>query len=766
MIELLIDGVSCDVSGESTILLNYSDERLSDLDEMSDGEEVSVTVPSSATNDAIFGDDGTIHAPRRFNDTQHTAQVWCEGEMLLTGEVYLQSVEWDGVKMQYSLLIKTQRALWAAAAAESTFNEFAVELSMYLAKSTIKAQWESDDPVKFVAVRRDTYEAEQSAVSNEVVREIVALEDYHPFLSVEAMMNSIFESTGYRVESEFMESDHFKSLYMSGSYGSSTNSTETKNAMDFYVKRSDDCTVSGDYRGRVYMSPYYGANTVGMVVDADTINSDSECFSYSGCFQTYEIVPTFIPTVQVYVGFEVRLCYITPYKIQSRELLQAYNSIHLCVGHDYELDVVNNFEDKRGSLTTNFSYMLCIFDFDESTDDIDMFFRMDSGELQYYGLITDRVTYFSSPSSSFSEVVLVSYPSGGGQEELTKDWAIYNGYVQETGSTEIDVTLKITPTQISPSSPKKFDEIYIDCGEEGWEFTLLKETSIAPYFAKHPGVNSLLSFADVAQHDKFQSSLVESIAHMYNLRFWTDDLNKVVYIEPNDDIWDRTKEWDWSDKIDREEPIEITDLAEEVYRTRKWGYRDGDGVTARGDGDIPADDEFGFWSAEVDSYIAKEGSESLLSELYSPTQNDDEGLLQVGDRDDLDNVNSFDFTPRIVRREGQLLYENGYMPYMAFYQPDIGVSLCFEDRGGVTGLNSYYAEQIALEGRGRVVSLRLNLTPFDVANLFVKCDVAPNITSTFLFDLGGDMARCRLKEIVEYDPLAQGATLCRFVVVD
>ncbi len=765
MIELLIDGIGCDVSSDSTILLSYDWQRLEDLDEMSDGESVSVVIPSSEVNDEIFGGDGWIHAPQRFNEQEHTAEVWCEGEQLFVGAAYLQEVVWSGSQMQYSVLIKAQRALWATLASESTFNEFAVELDMQLAKVRIKEQWTSDDPVRFVAVLRDSYEAVQSAVSNELVREIVSLEDYHPFLSVDAMMRSVFESAGYTLQSEFMDSDYFKSLYMSGSYGSSTNSTETKNAMDFYVKRSDDCTVSGDYRGRVYLTPYYAANSVGMVVDPDTVNTDNECYSYSGCFQTYGIVPAFVPTVQVYVGFEVRLCYITPYKILSRELLTAYSSVHLCVGHDYDLDIVNNFEDKKGALSTSFSYMLCIFEFDESTDDIDMYFRMADGSLTYSSSITSRVTYFSTPSTAVSEVVLMFNLSNGTQEELVKDWAVYNGYVTETGSTEVDVTLKITPTLISPTSPKKFDEMYIDCGEAEWEFTLLEATSITPYFAKHPGVNAYLTFADIAQHDKFQSSLVESIAHMYNLRFWTDDLNKVVYVEPYDDIWDNTKVWDWSDKIDRDSSIEISDVAEDLYRTRKWGYRDGDGVTTRGDGDIPSDAEFGFWSAEVNSYIAKEGTESLLSPLYSPTQCADSGLLQVGDRDDLDNVNSFDFTPRIVRNGGALLYEGASMPYMAFYQPDLGVSLCFEDRGGVDGLNSYYAGQIALEERGRVVTLGLKLTPFDMAYMFLKGDVAPNITSTFLFDLGGDKAKCRLKEIVEYNPLSE-VTTCRFVVVD
>ncbi len=765
MIELIIDGVSCSVSSSSTINLSYDVESLVDLDEMSEGRTVSVTIPSTVENDELFGNDGHIHAPYRFNSKEHTAQVKCEGEVLFSGSVVLEGVVWDGGKMSYTVLIRGEKAAWATAASKGVFSEFAVDLDMKLSVTQIRLQWESDDPVRFIVVYRDTYTAEQSSVSNETVREITSLEDYHPFLNVDTMMRSIFEGNGYIVKSDFMDSDYFKSLYMSGSYGSSTNTTETKSAMDFYVRRYEDCVTNGDYRGRVYLTPYYGASSVGAIVDPETVNTESDCYSNGGCFTEYEGVPAFVPLAQVYVGFAVRLRYITPYLIKDRLTLQAYNSVHLCVGHTYEFEVENRFEDLRDKLTTNFSYMLCIFEFSDD-EDITMYFRMADGSLQLYGQITARVTCFTSPSSSFSEVVLVRNLLSSSQDTPLSDWAIYGGYVEESGSTEIDVTLRITPTQVSPTSPVKFDEAYIDCGVAGWELTLKKETSITPYFYKHPGYNADITFADIAQHDYYQTKLIESIAHMYNLRFWTDEINKVVYVEPFDNMWDTTQEWDWSDKVDNQSSVEIYDLASEVYKCRKWGYRDGDGVTSRGEGDIPADDEFGFWEAEISSFAAKETSvESHLSPLYSPSQSTDEGVLQVGDRDDLDTINSFDFTPRIVRYHDDISYDNYSMPRMAFYAPGGGVSLCFEDRGGVTGLNSYYQNQIAIEERGRVVTLYLKLTPFDVASLFSKCEVAPDLRGIFVFDLWGDRTRCILKEIVEYDPLKESVK-CRFITID
>ncbi len=766
MIELIIDGVSCDVALDSTIVMSYSDESLVDLDKMSEGESVSIEVPSSATNDSLFGCDGYIHAPQRFNSQSHTAVVKSEGVVLFEGDAYLDGVELKLGELVYRVGVCAQRAVWVDSASLSVFNEFDVELDMKMSLTQFQTQWTSDDPVKFIAVKRDTYTPIQSSVSNESIREISALEDYYPFLNIDAMMRSIFESSGYRVESEFMDSDYFKSLYMSGSYGSSTNSTETVNAMDFYVRRSEDTTTEADYRGRVYMTPYYGASSVGMIVDPDTVNTQSDCYSNGGCFVTSGTVPAFVPLVEVYVGFAVRLRYITPYTINDRNTLTAFNSVHLCVGHNYEFEITNNFTDLKNELVTQFSYVLCVFDYEQGDPLYAFYKEIDKESYVYAFAITSKMTYFTSSSKVYDSIDVYYYDVTTGTSESTiKDWAIYNGYVQESGSTEVDVTLRITPELISPSSPKKFDEAYIDCGVEGWEFTLLEETSITPYFYKHPGCNTDITFADIAQHDKYQSSLVESIAHMYNLRFWTDDINKVVYIEPYDDMWEDSTVWDWSDKIDRTQSIEMYDLASEVYKRRKWGYRDGDGVTSRGD-DIPTDEEFGFWEAEIESGVAKSTSvESLLSPLYSPTQNNDEGIMQVGDRDDLDYVNSFDFTPRIVRHKDNILFDSVPMPYMAFYEPDNGVSLCFEDRGGVTGLNSYYLKEIALEERGRVVSLWLKLSAFDIASLFSPCEVAPHILSIFGLNIEGDYARCKLKEVVEYDPTKE-STLCRFIVID
>ncbi len=191
MIRLVIDGADCCVRSTSTVVLNYSVASLEDLDKMSEGEKVRVLIPSTPNNDEILGEDGYAHSPQRFNSAPHRAEVWSQGEKLIEGDALLERVVWQDGEMWYSILITTQRAKWATDARANVFNKFNVDFDMYLTLATIREQWASDDPVKFVEVRRDTYRPEESSVSNEVVRDIAALEDYHPFLHVATMMNSI-----------------------------------------------------------------------------------------------------------------------------------------------------------------------------------------------------------------------------------------------------------------------------------------------------------------------------------------------------------------------------------------------------------------------------------------------------------------------------------------------------------------------------------------------------------------------------------------------
>ncbi len=763
MIEVWIDQKLCDVDSTTDVEFSYDAQIMSDTRRMRDGQSVKLSLPSSSVNDEVFGYDSYMHSPQRFNKEHHTAEVKSEGVVIFAGELCLEEVVRRDEGLWYIVRVVSGVAQWARWASELAFEHIPLSFNMSLSIAEIKSQWEDPEAnVKFLPVRRDSYELEQSSVSTELVRRITSLQDYHPFINVRELMRLVLSDSGYTVQSEFMQSEFFGSLYMSGAFGDSTNSVATKEAMDFYVTRTEDCTVSADYRGRVYLTPYFATNSVGMVVDPESVNSVKECYSKGGCFVELEGAPAFVPMTEVYVGFEYRFRYTTPCNIKDRYSLLAFDSFHLSPGHDYKFDVANKNVDKRGSVASNFSYMVCVFDYNESQV-LKLYYRLASGVMVFGRNITQRVTYIVTPEEAIDDVELRVVTSSGVEVDYSEDWALYNGYVDELSETEIDVTLRTTPELVSPESPVRFSQAFMDCGEAGWEMTLLKETSIRPYFATHPGCNAEVRFKDVAGHGVNQMKLVEAVSHMFNLRILTDDVNKVVYVEPYDDMWDWSRVWDWSEKIDRRGEMSICDVATGMKRSRKWAYLGGDGVTSR-EGMAP-DDEYGVWMTYMDTFAAEMGMDTRLNPLFSPSQNDADGLLWVGDRDNLAKLNSFDFTPRVVICDGEIPFEGGMMPHMTFFDAERGSSLCFEDRDGVVGLNRFYKNQIAIEQRGRVVTLDMKLAPYDIDMLFSKSEIAPHLRSVFGLTIGGDYVRCLLSEIVDYSPRKESVK-CRFIVVD
>ena len=58
------------------------------------------------------------------------------------------------------------------------------------------------------------------------------------------------------------------------------------------------------------------------------------------------------------------------------------------------------------------------------------------------------------------------------------------------------------------------------------KLTLHKECAL------RPGFGSRIAFADVAQHRIRQAELLEALAHLFNLRFYTEEATRTVWIEP------------------------------------------------------------------------------------------------------------------------------------------------------------------------------------------------------------------------------------------
>ena len=111
--------------------------------------------------------------------------------------------------------------------------------------------------------------------------------------------------------------------------------------------------------------------------------------------------------------------------------------------------------------------------------------------------------------------------------------------------------------------------------------TLHMECSLRPRFLSAPGFGSRIAFADVAQHRIRQSELLDALAHLFNLRFYTEEATRRVWIEPEGEFFGAGPETDWSGRTDFSQPVERRPVAPEIHEVRTWRYRDGDGAEVR-----------------------------------------------------------------------------------------------------------------------------------------------------------------------------------------
>jgi len=156
------------------------------------------------------------HTSGRFNASLHRAVLSAEGAKLLAGTVRLLKVSDEG----YRIEIREGGARWAKNAARRVFSALGIDYHARLLPSTVSASWTDDSPVKFFPIRRDEYPQQNSPSDLLPAERILSVDDYHPFLHVATLVETIFAEAGYRIESNFTSSPEFRSLYMSGAYPS------------------------------------------------------------------------------------------------------------------------------------------------------------------------------------------------------------------------------------------------------------------------------------------------------------------------------------------------------------------------------------------------------------------------------------------------------------------------------------------------------------------------------------------------------------------
>lgn len=778
--ELTIDGKPCDLGTGPCAVPGYDASKLADVEAAREGRVLRLTLPPTPRNDAVAAFARDAEAAALFNAALHTARLTADGAVLMAGMVRLVSASEEG----YLVEIREGGARWAQEAAQRMFNTLGVEYRGMLTPQTIFGSWTDDAPVKFFPIRRDDYPQRNSSDDLLPAERMLSVDDYHPFLHVATLVEAIFRQSGYRIESRFMASEEFRSLYMSGAYPS-RNTAAIASRMGFFARRLAPVAATADSDGRVVADPKAIGNSVGNLVETATpqsLDADGEpipeLHNNGGCFGLDNGKIAFTPTTEISAGFEYFLRYTTDHRILSRERLAGFDSVYLGTGADMPFRLANRYEDRREKLTANYRYTAIVFDHAAGAQ-----YRLtctrNGAAGTVWGEFAGRTAQVTTPAAGMVADPVLEVRSGGSWVRYAGDWALYDGYVSERGRTTVEMRVRTAPENISPASPKYFNRIYFYGAEPGMTLTLHKECSVRPRFSSAPGYGSTLTFAEVAQHRIRQSELLGALQHLFNLRFHTEQATRIVRIEPADDFFGVGPAVDWRAKTDFSQPVVLADIAPEVHERRTWCYREGEGAVARLD--AGAETPFGAWSVRIGSYAAKVGEEVLRNPLFHPTLNESGHYLNapsalvmaVGDRDAVQEESGV--PPRIVRFAGMHPLPAGERwgypslraeyPLAAFHftgdEAMEGFTLCFEGRDGIEGLHRRYDGEVAQQGAGRRITLSLRLAPDEFESLFTPGSGAPDIRSLFLLDTGGAAVRATLHAVGDYDPRA-ASVRCTF----
>ena len=441
--ELKIDGQICDLKAGSIAVPGYDAARLADPEACREGRSLKIPIPATPRNDALVGFACDPHAAGRFNDALHTAELSAEGSALIGGTVRLLAASGE----EYTLEIRDGGAEWAENAARRMFSRLGVAWDSVLTPTAIVESWTDDSPVKFFPIHRDEYRRQNSSSDLLPAERLLSVEDYHPFLHVATLVGQIFREADYEVKSRFFESAFFRSLYMSGAY-SSRDTTAAAGRMGFSARRLAPATAAANELGRVSANPKAVANTVGNIVDTATpqsVDADGEAidglFNNGNCFSTDNGKIVFTPPTEISVGFEYRLKYTTAHRIVSRTRLKGFDTVYLGPGAEFRFELANRYRDLREAVAPNFTYRALVFDHLAGAQ-----YRLTYTRNGVPGTVwTDfaaRSAQVTTPASGTVADPVLLVRSGSQWVAYRGDWALYNGYVGETGQTMVEVRLR------------------------------------------------------------------------------------------------------------------------------------------------------------------------------------------------------------------------------------------------------------------------------------------------------------------------------------
>ncbi len=266
-LRLTIDGEQVEVHSidDLNLAISYKLEDSANFQEKSSSKAFDVTTPATKANDKIAN---TFHNPsiedlsagEAFKSVRK-AVIEVNGQELLVGKAFLKRAGHTDRPIDYTWDFYGANGDWLIDLKEATLYDFLKDIVFTFTKANIQSSWAYDGtnqqlPYVFAPVRYGEPMATYETMANNVVT--LSIKDYNmqpeamkPSLSKYWIIYNAFKSLGYRVVSDFFDSEYFRRQVMPWTWGNFLISDGTRlDNLDFLAKSAEQVSLlNQDFTG-------------------------------------------------------------------------------------------------------------------------------------------------------------------------------------------------------------------------------------------------------------------------------------------------------------------------------------------------------------------------------------------------------------------------------------------------------------------------------------------------------------------------------------
>lgn len=258
-IKIKIDNQEVDFNADEDfpVTLSYKLEDPESFQKKKSSEAFDVKLPATPKNDQISN---TFHNPgvedMSLNDafrSSRKAVIEANGYEILNGKAFLKEATHSDKPLSYTYNFYGNNADWIIDLQDTTLFDFLSHINFTFTKSYIISTWQYDGrdermPFVFAPVRYGLPFEDMDLVFGDdttLIKDYNMLPEYmRPSISPYWIIFWAFKSLGYRIQSDFFDTDYFRRAVMPWTWGNFLFSDGTRmDTLDFLAKSTEDTTI-------------------------------------------------------------------------------------------------------------------------------------------------------------------------------------------------------------------------------------------------------------------------------------------------------------------------------------------------------------------------------------------------------------------------------------------------------------------------------------------------------------------------------------------